>query len=151
MNAAIIPAVALMRTPEERQDQRVSWERSDTAFFASGACHILAFAFKEESSSENYKIMHIRPKNGNTFGDHVYISDGASAFDFNGWSPARDFIETNVAASRQQQEDWDYSIVEVTAGLEEFCEQTNHRPPKDFWRDPRPRAKHFISELGVVH
>ncbi|MBE1611454.1 hypothetical protein [Actinopolymorpha pittospori] len=30
------------RTPAQRADQRLAWERPDEAFFASGACHILA-------------------------------------------------------------------------------------------------------------
>jgi|GEM_PF-5547268 len=33
------------RTPEERRNTFKSWERDDRAFFASGACHILADLF----------------------------------------------------------------------------------------------------------
>ena len=35
------------RTPAERADQMLSWNRDDVRFFAAGACHILAFAFLE--------------------------------------------------------------------------------------------------------
>jgi len=39
------PAGMFRRTPEERADQEVSWRRTDQAFFAAGACHILAWEF----------------------------------------------------------------------------------------------------------
>ncbi|HEX3588635.1 MAG TPA: hypothetical protein VHV74_03310 [Pseudonocardiaceae bacterium] len=41
------PPSAVARTPLERADQLASWQRPDQAFFAAGACHILAFAFLE--------------------------------------------------------------------------------------------------------
>jgi hypothetical protein len=35
------------RTQAERDDQLLSWQRGDRAFFAAGACHILAWTCRE--------------------------------------------------------------------------------------------------------
>ncbi|MBU8856443.1 MULTISPECIES: hypothetical protein [unclassified Micromonospora] len=39
---AVTAAGVFRRTPRERADQRLAWERADQPFFA-GACHILAW------------------------------------------------------------------------------------------------------------
>lgn len=39
------PSYLFDRTDEEKIDQFKSWARDDQAFFASGACHILAELF----------------------------------------------------------------------------------------------------------
>ncbi|MFE2612861.1 hypothetical protein ACFXA2_04510 [Micromonospora chalcea] len=40
---AVTAAGVFRRTPQERADQRLAWERADQPFFAAGACHILAW------------------------------------------------------------------------------------------------------------
>jgi hypothetical protein len=40
-------AGAYRRTQAQRDDQSVSWHRTDRAFFAAGACHILAWTCRE--------------------------------------------------------------------------------------------------------
>jgi hypothetical protein len=40
------PGIVFKRTPEERADIFLAWKRDDKAFFAAGACHILAFLFQ---------------------------------------------------------------------------------------------------------
>jgi len=39
------------RTQAEREDQLLSWQRGDRAFFAAGACHILAWRSRPISPS----------------------------------------------------------------------------------------------------
>lgn len=74
------------RTDLERRDQQVSWERPDKAFFAAGACHVLAWACLEVHADRPLRLAAIR-----------------------------------------------------TPGVEH-----HHRPPRDFWADPRPRAQAYV-------
>ena len=68
-------AVAFARTAEEREDPRRLWARSDRAFFAAGACHILAFRFVERRRTDGFRVVCIRPLEG-IFGTHAYATDG---------------------------------------------------------------------------
>ena len=43
MRRTVVPAGRFRRTPLERSDQRIAWDRTDEAFFAAGACHVLAY------------------------------------------------------------------------------------------------------------
>ena len=65
------PSYLFDRTPEEKRDMFKSWARSDQAFFASGACHILADLFVQLHQHEGYKMVHIKPAESFT-GNHVY-------------------------------------------------------------------------------
>lgn len=80
--------IHLTRTPHERRDQLASWRRSDRAFFASGACHILAYEMLRHLPAMQFYIETIRPRHG-IAGTHAYVTDGEWAFDFNGWSRRR--------------------------------------------------------------
>jgi hypothetical protein len=44
------------RTDLERRDQQVSWERPDKAFFAAGACHVLAWACLEVHADRSLRL-----------------------------------------------------------------------------------------------
>lgn len=48
------------RTDLERRDQQVSWERPDKAFFAAGACHVLAWACLEVHADRPLRLAAIR-------------------------------------------------------------------------------------------
>jgi hypothetical protein len=73
------------RTPAERADPVLAWRRADEAFFASGACHVLAWAVREALADRAVEIALRRP--GDTVVCHVYaVCDGWS-FDHAGWRP----------------------------------------------------------------
>jgi hypothetical protein len=75
------PPVRYTRTAAERADQLLSWQRGDKAFFAAGACHILAWAFLQRGDrSAGFTPVGIH-RVGNRSMDHVYVSDGTWAFD----------------------------------------------------------------------
>ncbi|HLZ14942.1 MAG TPA: hypothetical protein VKQ34_03020, partial [Candidatus Saccharimonadales bacterium] len=79
------PGLRYMRTDAEYRDPFLAWKRSDKAFFASGACHILAHMFLSLHFDEGFKLIYIRPK-GKHPGNHLYASNDTWAFDFNGWT-----------------------------------------------------------------
>jgi hypothetical protein len=116
------------------------------AFFASGACHVLAFRFAARHPTGAFGITYLRPNRGLP-GSHVYATDGTWAFDFNGWVDERDLLAVTEDACSQGWPGWSYKRIEVTTDLEAFCEQWNHRPPRDFPLDVIARAESFLDRL----
>ncbi|OGZ72098.1 MAG: hypothetical protein A2908_04355 [Candidatus Staskawiczbacteria bacterium RIFCSPLOWO2_01_FULL_38_12b] len=123
--------IKYQRTREEKVNQLLAWKRSDKAFFAAGACHILAFAFRDLQPQRNLELIFIRPKN-NTKGSHVYVLDGEWAFDFNGWTKEKELLETTQKVCRNIYPTWDYDKIFITEDLENFCKNNNHRLPAYF-------------------
>ena len=138
-----VPAIAFVRTDDQRRDQQVSWDRPDRAFFAAGACHVLAFRFIKRHQNEGYHVVYLRPLNG-AFGSHVYVTDGIWAFDFNGWTPEVTLLEHSRRACREIEPDWNFRRVVVEQSLDEFCLACNHRPPGGYAFDPRGRADAYL-------
>jgi hypothetical protein len=79
------PPINYKRTDAERSDQTLAWQRSDKAFFAAGACHILAWTFLEIYPAAGFHPMGLR-RVGQAHADHVYVTDGTWAFDHDGWT-----------------------------------------------------------------
>jgi hypothetical protein len=79
------------RTDAERRDPFRSWRRSDRAFFASGACHILASLFVQLHHHQGFVAEYLQPRGGDP-GSHMYATDGTWAFDFDGWTPKHEML-----------------------------------------------------------
>ncbi|WP_127504406.1 hypothetical protein [Actinoplanes solisilvae] len=136
-----MPAIAagtFRRTPIERADQRVSWERSDQAFFSAGACHILAWACRDAYPNRSI-ILAAMVKPDEQHPLHVYATWGRWAFDASGWNSEEDLLAVNA-----EFEGGAIGRRTVTVGLEEFCTAHIHRRPEQFWRDPIPRARDYV-------
>jgi hypothetical protein len=101
------PGIIYQRSPEEYQDTFLHWQRPDRAFFANGACHILAHMFLSLHYGEDYQLISIEPE-GDYPGNHMYASNGTWAFDFNGWSLEEDLLAVHQAAYQQAYPDWNY-------------------------------------------
>ena len=71
-----------MRTPEESRDVFLSCQREDMVFFADGACHILVHMFLSLKQNEDFDLIYTKPVNKQP-GNHMYVSGGTWAFDFN--------------------------------------------------------------------
>ncbi|MCA2217152.1 hypothetical protein [Jidongwangia harbinensis] len=136
---AAMAAGAFRRTAVERSDQRVSWERPDQAFFAAGACHVLAWACRDAYADRPVELAALVFE-GRWQPFHVYASWEGWAFDHSGWNPESHLIEINADFERRMVQ-----RVSVGVGLDEFCETYHHRRPDQFWRDPRPRARAYLS------
>lgn len=142
-----VPAIALRRTEAERQDQMLSWNRPDDAFFAAGACHILAFRFKTRRRDKAWDIAYIRP-HGDRVGSHVYVTDGTWAFDFNGWTPEHVLLELSAIACRRLDPTWGYTRIIIDQTLEAFCHAYRCRLPSEYAFDPTPRADAYLDPYG---
>ena len=85
-NAMSYPAPSqFFRTPAQKKDMFLSWNRSDMEFFGGGACHILAYLFYDLHRGEGYDIIYTRPL-GNHPGNHVYCCKDDWVFDTAGWT-----------------------------------------------------------------
>lgn len=134
------------RTPEEYRDPFLAWKRDDKAFFAAGACHILAHMFLQLHNGEGYELIHIKPKQHNR-GHHMYASNGTWAFDFNGWTHETELLAVYTAAYRGKYDDWDYDRIVVTEGLPSYALKADHCPPEYFPYLPWERAYSYIKQF----
>ena len=128
------------RTAEERSDQELAWRRPDQAFFAAGACHILAWEFVARHPS--YRIAGLR-KVGEKSPSHVIATDGTWAFDHDGWTREAEIL----AATAAYESDGGWELLPITTDLAGFCADHWHRMPKNYHEDPRPRARAYLARF----
>lgn len=89
-------AGAFRRTELERSDQRVSWDRSDQAFFAAGACHVLAWVCRDTYGEQQIGIEALRFE-GEQQVFHTYATWDGWTFDHSGWNPEPQLLAINTA------------------------------------------------------
>lgn len=131
-------AGAFRRTAIERSDQRVAWERTDQAFFAAGACHILAWVCRDTYPDRLIEVAAVRLA-GELPVVHTYAVWGGWAFDHAGWNPEQQVLAVNAAFEGHPLE-----RVPISTDLAEFCAEHHHRMPDGYWRDPIPRARAYV-------
>lgn len=139
-----MPAIAagvFRRTPIERSDQRVSWERPDEAFFAAGACHILAWECRDAFPDRPIELVAMFLA-GRAQPMHVYARWDDRAFDASGWNAESEVLRVNADFEGRP-----VTGVRIATGLAEFCAAHVHRMPEHYWRDPRPRAREYLSRF----
>ncbi|MBB5233580.1 hypothetical protein [Deinococcus budaensis] len=125
------PITALRRTPEEKRDVALSWRRPDLPFFAAGACHVLAFAFLDAYPRSGFRPRFIRPAPG-CGGSHVYVTDGLTAFDAQGYVPEAELLAGHRAAYLALDAGWRAEVLDLEVPLAEFCAANDHRAPWNF-------------------
>jgi hypothetical protein len=130
------------RTPAERADQMLSWNRDDVRFFAAGACHILAFAFLEVYPKAGFGTVGVWAR-GEAYPMHLYVTDGEWAFDFDGWTLSGELL----AVTRAAEPDAGYEQRPIEAGLSAFCREYNHRDRPYYAFDPWERALRYIAQF----
>ncbi|MDQ2810480.1 MAG: hypothetical protein M3Z75_01005 [Actinomycetota bacterium] len=130
------------RTPEERADQILSWNRDDVRFFAAGACHILAFAFLEAYPEAGFRTVGLWARE-QVHPMHAYLTDAEWAFDFHGWTPAAELL----AVTRAVEPDADYEQRAIVTDLPTFCREYNHRDRSCYAFDPWERALRYIAQF----
>ena len=140
------PGIIYERTPEEYKDPFLAWQREDKAFFAAGACHILALMFLSLHLNEDFALIHIKPTHHKK-GHHMYASDGTWAFDFNGWTLEEELLKAYEAAYKESYPDWEYERIEVKNDLPTYLLKNNHRPPEYFPYLPWERAYKYIKQF----
>jgi hypothetical protein len=143
---AYVPAGRFRRTDLERRDEHLSWERPDQAFFAAGACHILAWTFIETYPDAGYGIVAARLEcDEHCF--HAYVSNGTWAFDHAGWNLEADLLSATEEFEKKAVADrWT-----VLTDLKTYCRDYDHRPPEAYYADPRPRAQTYLASFPAPH
>jgi len=138
----------IFRSDTDKADLSASWHRPDRAFFASGACHILAHAFLQRCSETKYHALYILPQPGFR-GSHVIVSNGKSIFDYHGRTNRDFFLNHYFAKMRRFFPGWQAELLPIESSLveEKFCRRFNHRMPHQFFKDPLPRAYSFLNRL----
>jgi hypothetical protein len=136
------PSQHYKRTPEERRDQLLSWNRPDQAFFAAGACHILAYAFLETYPDAGFHPVGLWPHTARDPA-HVYVTDNTWAFDHDGWTPQSELLAVTHATTPEAN----FTPRPIHTDLETFCENHYHRPRHLFAFDPWPRALHYLTQF----
>jgi hypothetical protein len=135
------------RTQAERDDPVVVWRRPNREFFASGACHILAYALVNRMWFAGYRLIYLRPT-GDFPGQHVYATNGEWALDAAGWTLEAELLAVTKAEYSAAHPGWDYVLEQIDVGIEDFCERNGHRLPEDFAKRPWKRAHVYLTELG---
>lgn len=140
------PGITYERTPEEYQNIVLDWQREDKAFFAAGACHILAILFLFLHPDEGYYLVHIKPKHRDK-GHHMYASNGTWAFDFIGWTQEKELLEAYTAAYQQKYSGWEYDRIVVKEDHRDYIVEVKHRPPEFYLHLPWERAHEYIKQF----
>lgn len=112
------------------------------AFFAAGACHILAYAFLETYPAAGFHPVGLWSREARDPG-HVYVTDGTRAFDHDGWTPQAELL----AVTRETSPDADFWPRPIHLDLDTFCLYHYHRPRRHFAFDPWERALRYIAQF----
>jgi hypothetical protein len=142
----------IFRDPQLKSDPLRNWNRSDRAFFAAGACHILAHCFLERFPDAGFSPILLLPRDGFR-GSHVFVSDGITAFDYHGFSDENRLVASMVGKLRRRFPGWQGEMFSISNSLtgREFCERYSHRMLHQYLHDPLPRAEAFLARLLVKH
>lgn len=144
------PPLHYERTAAERLDNKLSWNRSDIAFFASGACHILAWAFIEQRpDGHDFELVYMRPDDRTSRGHHVYATNGEWAFDYFGWTREDEMLNASTETYRSLMPEWSFErVVIANRNLDMFCQKHQHRLPQQFAQSPWARANAYLSRFS---
>ena len=138
----------IFRSDAEKADLAASWRRSDRAFFAGGACHILSHVYLLEYPHSGYHPFYIQPAPGFR-GSHVLVSDGTTVFDYHGFSDHDRYMAHYFAKLRRLSPGWQAEVIPLEGSLVDpaFCSRYQHRLPTQYFEDPLPRATRFLRRL----
>ena len=136
------------RSDAQRRDPFLHWQMEDRAFFASGACHILAHIFLSLHLGEGYELIYIKPREPHP-GNHLYASNGEWAFDFQGWTREAELLEMTRKVYGAALPGWDCERIVIKEGLPAHIASGRHnlRPPEYFPYPPWERSYKYIKQF----
>ncbi|MEM8655850.1 MAG: hypothetical protein AAGF36_14000 [Pseudomonadota bacterium] len=122
------------------------WALPDRAFFAHGACHILAGTYLLDPPRTGFRAERIIP-NGPFPGNHVYLTNGDLAFDYRGYVPRDRLLAWFRTAWDTHVPHWSGTISAVTFDLLDTAalNARKMRGPDQYLGDPVARARQFIA------
>jgi len=131
----------LFRTEAQKRDLEWSWKRGDRAFFAAGACHILAHVFLERHPWMFLPSAGFR-------GGHIFAANERVAFDYHGFSD-REAYETHYWRKiRHFFPGWQGKLIRLDDFMTpSFFSEFNHRAPDQYFMNPLPRTAAFIDRM----
>lgn len=136
-----------------KQDPGRRWALPDRVFFASGACHILAYAFLSRYADRGYSPIWIKPAKGYT-GNHIVVVHGDSAFDYHGYSSLTSLLRHAHAKANRWWPGWSADLIPLPMDVLVSEEKSRTydglwlREPKQFLHDALPRAECFLRRFG---
>ena len=125
------------------------WALPDRVFFASGACHILAYAFLERYPTAGFAPMWIKPARGFT-GNHIVAVRGDQAFDYHGFSSWQALLDHTRIKANRWWPGWSAGVIElpvhvlVSEARSREIEGLWLREPGQFLQNALPRARAFL-------
>ena len=137
------PITVFARTREQFDSARLSYQRPDVAFFSAGACQILAFAFLETYPHAGFRPRFIYPTPGFD-GSHVYVTDGHTAFDAQGYVSEVGLLRRHHAAYAPY---WQGGVEDITVPMAEFCAANDHAAPCYFPPGAWERALAYLRQF----
>jgi hypothetical protein len=143
------PKTDVKNDPERR------WHRPDRHFFANGACQVLAYAFLARYPDLGFHARWIKPAAGFT-GNHIYVTDGISAFDYHGLTTERRLVAFGFRHAQRFFPGWDATLVDlptdalVSEARSRQIEGLWLREPRQFLHDALPRARNFLDKFGDI-
>ncbi|WP_216324613.1 hypothetical protein [Deinococcus aestuarii] len=84
---------------------------------------------------------------GGRRGTHVYVTDGQTAFDAQGFVSERALLRQHVRAYRALDAGWRADLHEADPDLIACCARFSLQPPGAFLHDPFPRARAYLARL----
>jgi len=135
--------------PGIKADLVKHWALPDRVFFASGACHILAYAFLDAYPTANFRAVWIKPKPGFT-GNHIVAVRGDTAFDYHGYAGWSGLLEHMRVKANRWWPGWTAELVPLPKDVlvsEMKSRQYDRlwlREPGQYLHDAMPRAQQFL-------
>ena len=124
-----------------------------TAFFACGACHILAYAFLDRYGPARHDVLWIKPSSPHRSGNHIVIATAEWVFDFHGYSKRAAFLAHAWKRGRLLWPGWNETLVPLPRYVL-ISEQRSlqfdglHlREPGQFLHDALPRARAYLERF----
>lgn len=131
-----------------KKDHARRWALPDRIFFGHGACHILAGVYLGDAPLPGFHAERIIPCGENP-GGHMYVTDGAIAFDYHGYSLLRNLLAHHRRSWATDYPGWDSTIEPVDFPIL-GAQALNARKmlgPGQYLENPIPRARAFIARF----
>jgi hypothetical protein len=138
--------------PAIRRDPARRWALPDRAFFAAGACHILAAAFLERHGTAGHPALWIRPEPPHP-GNHIVVAGDGWAFDWRGYTALPSLLDHHARKAARWWPGWRFTLLDlppealVSEALSRSFPGLWLREPRQFLHDALPRARAFLARF----
>ncbi|WP_299693050.1 hypothetical protein [uncultured Tateyamaria sp.] len=132
--------------PGTKADPARRWALSDRAFFAHGACHILAGVCLHDWQHGGLWAERIIP-NGPNPRNHIYVTDGTLCLDYRGTTSRDRLLAWNATRMTQRIPGWRGTVALVRFDLLDTraLNARKMRGPDQYLHDPIARARAFLA------